>query len=59
MACQYSRVPSTCVAIREFFMFAELGFKDRHETGEWSVLLRTYWMSPKVFKLNFYLLKST
>lgn len=46
MACQYYNVPSICVAINEFFILLEFGFKERHDTGEWSMFLNKYCTSP-------------
>ena len=42
VACQYSRVPSECVAMKACRRLSLLGLKASPVTGEWSVPLSTY-----------------
>lgn len=49
VACQYSKVPSTWVAINAFLIFVELGLRAKHDTGEWSIFLKTYWTFPFIY----------
>lgn len=53
VACQYSKVPSTWVAIIAFLILVEFGFKAKHDTGEWSIFLNTYWTFPFLLKKNY------